>query len=141
MTPLGISLVCVFVQVALTFGAILRMGAARIGSVKAKEVTIAQIAVDTSAYSLRIQQLQNNVRNQFETPILFYALVAIGAAMTAINWGVALASVGYIATRVVHHVIHTGSNRVSQRFRVFTLGLGFLAIGWVALGVSLIGIV
>ena len=141
MTPLGISLICVFAQVALTIAAILRMGFARIDSVKTKEVTIAQVALDTSAYSIRVQQMQNNVRNQFETPILFYALVAIGAAMNAVNWGVALASVGYIATRVVHHVIHTGSNRVSQRFRVFTLGLGFLAIGWVALGVSLIGIV
>ena len=140
MTPLGISLLCVFVQVALTIGAIVRMGMARVASVKAKEVTMAQIALDTSAYSIRIQQLQNNVRNQFETPVLFYALVGIGAA-TVMNWGVALASVGYIATRVIHHVIHTGNNRMSQRFRIFTLGLGFLAIGWIALGLSLIGIV
>ena len=141
MSPLGISLLCVFIQVALTLLAIVRMGMARIESVKSKQVTMAQVALDTSAYSIRIQQLQNNVRNQFETPVLFFALIGIAAAVGQVNWGVALASIGYVATRIVHHVIHVGSNRVRQRFNVFVLGLAFLTAGWISLGLALIGIV
>lgn len=140
MTPLGVSLVCVFVQVTLTFVAIIRMGAARVECVKSKEVTVAQIALDTSVYPTRILQLQNNVRNQFETPILLYAAVAIGASLGALNWAFAVFAIGYVVMRLVHYVVHTTHNRIGLRFQVFGAGLIFLALMWVALGLSLVGI-
>ena len=140
MSALTICLICVFVQVALTFVVMFRMGFARIRSVRMKDVTIADIALDSSAYPLHVQKLQNNFRNQLETPILFYALIAIGAALNALNWGVALASIGYVGTRIIHHSIHVGSNHVGRRFKVFFLGFVFLMIGWLALGLSLLEI-
>ncbi len=141
MTALTVCLICVFVQVLLTFTVMFRMGTARIKSVRAKDVTIADIALDSAAYPLHVQKLQNNFRNQMETPILFYVLITLGAAVNALNWGVALASVGYVAMRIVHYVIHTGSNHVGRRFKVFFLGFIFLMIGWASLGIGLLGIV
>lgn len=141
MTPLGISLACVFAQVFLTLYVIVRMGMLRMAAIKIKTVTLADIAVDTSAYPIEAQLWSNNVRNQFETPILFYALVAIGAATSTVNWGIAIASLGYVVTRILHHRIHVGQNRLGRRLMMFIYSLSFLALGWLALGVSLIGIV
>ncbi len=141
MSPLNVSLICVFVQVALTFYVMVRMGVSRVREVRTKEVTVEEIAVENLAYSVRTRLYAKNVTNQFETPVLFFALIGIGAALGAVNWGVAIACVGYIVTRIWHHLIHTGSNRVGRRLRVFILNVLFLAFGWVAMGLSLIGIV
>lgn len=140
MNEVAICLLCVFAQVTLTFVAVLRMGVARIAAVKANEVKIAEIAIDSGAYPAQIKLLQNNARNQFETPILFYALIAIGLAGSALNTGVAIASVGYVGTRIAHHIIHTGNNRIELRMKVYLAGLLFLLVGWVSLGAAFIGL-
>lgn len=140
MIPLNVALICVFLQVSLTFIAIYRMGTARIRSVREKEVSIKDIAVETSAYPISVKNLQNNVRNQFETPLLFYVAICLAAALDCTNWGMALSAVGYVATRYVHHYVHTGSNYLTYRFNAFLLGFVFLVICWLSLGMALVNL-
>lgn len=139
MTPLSIALICVFVQVALTFWAIHRMGNVRIESLKNKEVSMGDIALDAGNYPKSVQQFQNNTTNQFETPILLYAVVAIGAATGATNWVLAVGALIYVASRIAHRVIHVGSNHLRRRLNAFTVGLLGLIVCWVGLGLGLLG--
>ncbi len=138
MTPLSIALICVFLQVGLTFWALLRMGSVRVASHKAKEVTFSDVALDTSSYPEAVRKVSNNVANQFETPVLFYAVVAIALATGTVNWPVAVGAVIFVASRYVHHAIHVGSNHVRKRFNAFLVGLIGLLIAWIGLGVGLL---
>ena len=138
MTPLSIALICVFLQVALTFLALVRMGKSRVASHVAKEVTYGDIALDTRNYPDGVRKVSNNVSNQFETPVLFYAVVAIAAATESANWPVAIGTMIFVASRYVHHMIHVGSNHVRKRFNAFFVGLIGLLIAWIGLGVALL---
>ena len=138
MAPLSIALICVFLQVALTFFALVRMGQSRVASHVAKEVTYGEIALDTRNYPDGVRKVSNNVTNQFETPVLFYAVVAISAATESANWPVAIGTMIFVASRYVHHMIHVGSNHVRKRFNAFLVGLIGLLIAWIGLGVALL---
>jgi len=138
MTALSIALICVFVQVALTFLALVRMGKVRVNSHVSKEVSYGDVALDTRNYPDTVKQFQNNVTNQFETPILFYAVVAIGAATDSVSSLVAIGAVIYVISRLVHHFIHVGTNHVRKRFNAFVVGLLGLLISWIGLGIALL---
>ena len=138
MTPLSIALICVFLQVALTFWALMRMGKVRVASHVAKDVSYGDIALDTRNYPDAVKQVQNNVTNQFETPVLFYAVVAIAAATESANWPLAIGTMIFVASRFAHHMIHVGSNHVRKRFNAFLVGLIGLLIAWIGLGVGLL---
>ena len=138
MTALSIALICVFVQVALTFLALVRMGKVRVKSHVSKEVSYGDVALDTRNYPDTVKQYQNNVTNQFETPTLFYAVVAIGAALDSVSWMVAIGAVIYVISRLVHHFIHVGTNHVRKRFNAFVAGLFGLLISWVGLAIALL---
>lgn len=138
MTALSIALICVFVQAALTFLALVRMGKVRVNSHVSKEVSYGDVALDTRNYPDTVKQFQNNVTNQFETPILFYAVVAIGAATDSVSSLVAIGAVIYVISRLVHHFIHVGTNHVRKRFNAFVVGLLGLLISWIGLGIALL---
>ncbi|OUS08690.1 hypothetical protein A9Q96_04450 [Rhodobacterales bacterium 52_120_T64] len=138
MTPLSIALICVFLQVALTFFAMMRMAIVRTASHVSKEVNFGDVALDTRNYPDSVKQFQNNVTNQFETPILLYAVVAIAAATESANWPMAIGALIFVASRYVHHMIHVGSNYVRKRFIAFFVGFIGLLIAWIGLGVTLV---
>jgi len=136
--PTFLAVLAAVAQVALTLWAIVRMGLARVASVRSGETQVADIALSDRAWPEHIQKLQANTRNQFETPILFFAGLAIALAVGVAGWGVAVFAWAYVASRVVHRAIHVGSNAIGKRFRAYVLGLGALAGLWAAL---LLGII
>jgi hypothetical protein len=72
----------------------------------------------------------HNQRNQFELPVLFYAVVAfaliVGAAdmtMVALGWA-------FVASRALHAAIHIGPNRIRWRGPAFVLGFVLVTAMW-----------
>lgn len=117
-------------QILWTLIVILLAGRARIAAIRAKDVTIGQVALSNDAWPKRARAFGNNMNNQFETPVLFYALCGIatyagatGGIMTGLAWL-------YVATRVIHTLIHTGGNNVFRRFQAFVAGIGALVAMW-----------
>jgi len=141
MTPLGIALICVFLQVGLTFWAIFRMGMVRIASLKSREVDLGDIALATHAYPDYVKPHQNNVDNQFQTPTLLYVVVGLAAGHDATNWGLAVGTVIFVISRFVHRYIHVGKNDVRKRFNAYLAGIVGLFIAWASLGLALLGLV
>ena len=140
MTALNILVALVFIQVGLTFWSIIRMGMVRVASLKAREVALKDVALSSEAYPVNVHAHQNNVENQFETPVLFYAAVGVAAAVGATNWGMVVGAVIFIVARLVHYKIHTGNNNLHTRFNAFLAGLFGLLICWGALGLRLLDI-
>ncbi len=58
-----------------------------------------------------VLQRSNNMNNQFETPTLFYALAILGLVLKANGVVFVVLAWGYVASRIAHMVVHTGSNR------------------------------
>ena len=118
----------VLVQVLLTIGMYIRLAGAKKRAIAANEVDESRRALHDDAWPDYVMQINNNIRNQFEVPVLFYVLVfallglqKADVAAQALAWLFALSRVG-------HAVVHTGSNYVPLRRRIFTVGV-FLLLG------------
>ena len=105
----------------------------RLALVKKREfaagnVDTVKTALDQSAWPESVIKVNNNLRNQFETPILFYILCFLMWALRGVDTTVlAIASV-YVLTRFAHATIHTTSNTVKYRFLMFTTGVVLLTV-------------
>ncbi|MFA6444542.1 MAG: MAPEG family protein, partial [Sterolibacterium sp.] len=85
-------------------------------------VDTARRALHDDAWPESVMKINNNIRNQFELPILFYVLTIVlwqlketGALAQSLAWL-------FVASRCVHAYIHTGSNYVPARRKVFMFG-------------------
>lgn len=136
--PSVILLLSVFAQVGLTLWAMVAMGRARLAVLAAKEVAISDISLGTDAYPEHIRKLQNNVRNQFELPVLFYACAAVALALDAVTWPLALLGVLFAVSRLVHRRIHVTTNHLIQRFRAFTAGMVVVTCMWLVLAATVL---
>ena len=74
--------------------------------------------------------VHNNLRNQFELPVLFHAVCLALYVSTADNWAtVALAWI-FILSRCAHSYIHITSNRLRYRRPLFIVGFVSLTAMW-----------
>lgn len=104
-------------------------------TVEMREKRIHPQAASTSlqmAAKLQNVQAADNFRNLFETPVLFYALVAVALATAHTPSWLVLGTWLYVITRSVHSFIHCTYNTVLHRFAVFGIGLSLLIGLWVA---------
>ncbi len=121
----------VFVHVMVVFAVLIAMGRGRVAAVKAGEVRLKDIAVDSSRWPERLRKFANNYQNQFELPVLFYGLVALIIATGLADWVFLVLAWGFVASRLVHSAIHLGSNWPPHRLGAFAAGFAMLAAMWV----------
>lgn len=127
-------------QILWTFIVISLAGRVRLTSLRARDVKLGDVALDNSAWPARVRAFGNNMNNQFETPVLFYALIGIAIYVGATGWGMAALAWGFVACRVVHTLVHTGSNDVRRRFQVFLVSMFLLMAMWGGIAFRLAGI-
>jgi hypothetical protein len=112
----------VLAQVALTIVMFIRIAIVKARSRDAADVDLSRSALHPDAWPDYVLQVTNNVRNQFEMPVLFY-VIAIGLwALGEVNVATLTLAWVYVASRLAHAYIRTGSNIVKYRLRMFKLG-------------------
>jgi hypothetical protein len=128
----------VFAQIILTFALLIAMGWARRKAMLTQGIRFGDIAIDTSRWPEDARKVANCYSNQFELPVIFYVVCLIammtGKAdllMVALAWA-------FVVSRVVHAVLHTGSNIVPRRSAAFAAGMLLLLIMTVILLVRLL---
>jgi len=126
------------VQILWTFIVLVIMAVRRKRAFANREVKLADVAVSTERYPDTARLAAANFSNQFETPVLFFALILIAIHVGATGYVMAALAWGYVATRVVHTVIHTGSNRLQQRAVVFVAGFACLFFMWAGIVVAIL---
>ena len=125
-----------FVQFALTVYVLTRLGQGRVRAVRSRQVKRSEI--DTkSAYSESVQKFANNYVSQFELPVLFYVVVAFALATGLVDFVLIGLAWAFVGARLAHSFVHTGSNRIATRFRIFVAGLVFLVGMWAWFGLRL----
>ncbi|QUM76971.1 MAPEG family protein [Moritella sp. 24] len=92
-------------------------------AIKAKTVDFKKTALNNKAWPEDVVQVSNNLDNQFESPLIFYALCIITVLVGAVNTFAITLSVAYVGFRYIHAYVHVGTNYVPHRLRAFALSL------------------
>ena len=92
-----------------------------------------EVAVSTERYPVPARLAAANFTNQFETPVVFFALIMLAMEAGATGYVMAALAWLYVATRVVHTLIHIGPNKLPLRGAVY--GIGVLALFCMWLGI------
>ena len=113
-------------QIVLTLSLYLRLLAAKKKAISAGGVDLSKTALHQEAWPDSVLKVNNNLRNQFETPILFYVVCLMLWGLKAADIPVVALSCLYVASRLAHSFIHTTSNIVKYRMPMFSLGVATL---------------
>lgn len=112
----------VLIQIALVIWLYLKLGAAKNEASAAGQVDESRRGLHDDAWPDNVLQINNCIRNQFEVPVLFYICVVLLWLTQSANVVMHLLAWIFVASRIVHARIHTGSNYVPNRRKVFTVG-------------------
>jgi hypothetical protein len=122
-----------FVLVALVFAVWLTLFVQRMGHLRRNPPRPGDFATGETAlrYFEPVEMPANNLRNLFEMPVLYFALVPLllitqhaSAAQVALAWI-------YVALRAMHSFIHIGPKRVQPRFFAYLASCVALAAMWI----------
>jgi hypothetical protein len=122
----------VLAQVLLTLLIYVRLINVKVRELKAGKVDMERRALHEDAWPESVLQINNNIRNQFELPVLFYVLSFALWALHAVHWAAVGAATLFVLSRIVHAWVHLGSNIVKYRRQSFTVGW------WVLLAMALL---
>ena len=137
--PNNMILLPVLAQVLLTIIVYGTLVLAKAKAMKGGLVDLDRRALHDDAWPENVMKINNNIRNQFEVPVLFYVLTILlwqlnqtGVLAQSLAWL-------FVASRLVHAYIHTGSNYGPLRRNVFMFGcVVVLAMAGVAVWAVLI---
>ena len=87
---------------------------------------------------LHIARITRNLANQFELPVIFYALVIVLLVFNRETWVDMAAAWVFFAGRVIHTLVQTLTDNVVLRGRVFMIN--FLAVVVLAAHVALLAL-
>ncbi len=139
MTPTAI-LWPVLVQVILTLGVLVAMGPARAQSMRenGQKLTDDDVRIGQNVWSAQAVKVAKNYANQFELPVLFYAVAAFAMITSAVDVAMVGLAWIFVLSRVAHTVIHIGPNVVMWRGTAFLVGFVALALMWLRLAIHII---
>jgi hypothetical protein len=125
----------VFMQVLLTFVVYGLLGVARFRAIRVAGRTRGSpdLALGRYPWPEDAEKRAHSQRNQFELPVLFYAVTAFALLLGAADLAMVMLAWAFVASRIVHAAIHIGPNKVRWRSPAFAVGLLILAAMWVNL--------
>ena len=118
----------VLLQVLLTIVVYFALVVAKIRAKNNGEVDLKKAALYDDAWPESVVKINNNIRNQFQLPVLFYVVTIVLWLLDSVGMlALALAWI-FVASRAVHAYVHTGSNYVPLRRGVFTFGFFIVTV-------------
>lgn len=128
----------VFAHVLLVFILLFWMGRERRGALASREVHMRDIALGEPNWPAKATQLANCLKNQFEFPVLFYALVALALPLRQADLLFVLLAWVFVISRYAHAGIFVTSNNVKQRSLAFSAGVIVLLLMWVVFALKIL---
>jgi hypothetical protein len=107
-------------MVSLTFGIVIALFRARVRAVRAGEVDASYFKTYQEGSEPRhTAQLSRQFVNLFETPVLFYVACATAMVTGQSSTTMLVLAWLYVGLRLAHAFVHTGSNRMKPRIRIY----------------------
>lgn len=122
-----------FVQVLLTFVILFGMAKYRRDALMQKKVKVKDIALRGGRpWPERASQFADSYQNQFEAPVLFYALTLLVLFTRQADLLFVLLSWVYVVLRIGQAYVHTTHNKVQYRGLLFGASMIVLMVMWIA---------
>jgi hypothetical protein len=112
----------VIVQVLMTLLIYVRLIKVKIRELKAGRVDMERRGIHEDAWGESVMLINNNIRNQFELPVLFYVVCLVLWALEAVSILALVAAWLFVLSRIAHAWVHLTSNYIPNRRRFFTVG-------------------
>lgn len=109
----------VVIQILLTLSLYVLLTVRKNRAVKAGNVNESRRGLFDDAWPVDVIAVNNCIRNQFEVPVLFYVLAVMLFLLNAVCTLSLVVAWLFVLSRVVHAYVHTGSNYVPVRRRIF----------------------
>ncbi|WP_428029554.1 MAPEG family protein [Ancylobacter sp.] len=132
------TLLPVFVQVALTFAVLFRLGYVRRHALRQGGIVRDDAIIDDRAWPVSVRQAGNCFRNQFELPVLFYVLVILALVTRQASFLFLVLAWLFVISRVVHALVHVTTNDVRWRFPAYAVGAIVLLVMWVLFAMAIL---
>lgn len=128
-----------FLLVALIYAVWLLMFVKRFGHMKANPPAKEDFATGEAAlrYFTPVEMPANNLRNLFEMPVLYFALVPLLLITHHANHLQVLLAWIYVLLRAAHSLIHATKGPVLPRFAVYALSCAVLSAMWIGFAVDI----
>jgi hypothetical protein len=125
----------VFVQVLLTLVVLISLAPARGRSMRAnrQRLSDADVELGRNLWSDQATKRANNFRNQFEIPILFYAVVAFALITKGADSVMIVLAWLFVLSRLAHAAVHVGPNKIRWRAPIYVFGVAVILAMWVKL--------
>jgi hypothetical protein len=128
-----------FVQVALVFTLGVIMGLRRFEAVKAGQVRAEDVTMGQKNWPARAQAAANAFSNQFEVPVLFFALVPLAILTHKADLIFVVLSWVFVASRIAHAAVYLTTNRIAHRFTAYMVGVAALLVMWLVFAIRVLG--
>ena len=128
------------VQVLLTLWMFVLLSRRKKAAVRAGGVDLKHTALHNDAWPDEVLKVSNNIQNQFQLPVLYYALCLMLAFNNGVSELVLAFAWLFAVSRLFHAYVHVTSNHVPHRLRIFIIGflslvaMALLLLSQIALG-------
>ncbi len=125
----------VLAQVLLTVAVLIAMALARRRSLERRGASLSEAATAAEDFwDTQARMCANNYKNQFELPVLFYAVCAFALITRQVDTVFLGLAVVFVATRIAHAIVHLTFNDITWRGLTFLAGFVILVAMWLMLG-------
>src|SRR5947209_8105325 len=131
-------LIPTFVQVALTFGLLIRMAMLRGHDVRSGGVDLRKVALREPGWPARTSQTAYAYSNQFELPVLFFVLVCLLIPTRHADLIFVVLAWVFVLSRLVQAGIHVSFNNVRYRGAAFGFGAVVLILMWLIFAIRIL---
>jgi len=130
----------VFVQVALTVGLLIVLNRTRAASMRERgqKPTDPDVELGQNPWSPPAIKASGSYSNQFELPVLFYAVAAFAMITHAVDVLMVLLAWIFAVARIAQAIIHVGPNVIMWRASAFIVGLVAVVAMWVKLVIHIL---
>jgi hypothetical protein len=130
----------VFAQVLLVALVAGLMARRRYAAVQAKEVQRGEVMLGEKKWPPKAQAAANAFSNQFELPVLFFALVPLAIITRKADLLFVVLSWVFVLSRYVHAGVYVTSNALPFRFGAFILGAVVLLVMWIVFAIRILSV-
>ena len=130
----------VFAQVLLVALVAGLMARRRYAAVQAKEVRRWEVMLGEKNWPPKAQAAANAFSNQFELPVLFFALVPLAIITRKADLLFVVLSWVFVLSRYVHAGVYVTSNALPFRFGAFILGAVVLLVMWIVFAIRILSV-
>lgn len=120
-------------QVILTFCVYGLLLNRRIAAVRSGQVKVGTFRGREDGEPELSRSVHNNLANQFELPVLFYAACLALFVTNGVSLFAVVVAWIFALSRIAHAIVHLGANRLSRRQPLFMVGFFSTILLWLAL--------